>query len=681
MRPSVKWVWRLGIMLVLMPRPAIAQPFIAQSDEETPQRPAGFSIKKEDPKVIEHLEDFARYRDKKAWDKAFKSLTAAIDTSVIGALAPAKDGFWIPTRLRVRQLLATLPPDGRDAYRLFNDAKAKQDYDQIIARDNAGDGDTLPLLKKLADQYLITTVGDKAADRLGDALMEAGDFDGAAQAYESILTARPDSDLPELMLLVKRATALARAHRWQGFEEVHAQVHEKHAGEKVRIAGKDVPADQYLASLTSTKSSAPAPSDDPVSHSSAINLPATTRPAWQHVFLDTALREKITAQLNTNGWMAQQFGAMLTVTPATATDGKRLYLNWYGIIWALDLGTGKIDWWSSHFSPIAEKVNELGQWQVDQRRFALALAGDKLLTVALRLDRLNNQEPFRLSCLDPATGKKKWASDTGPLQNWAFLGQPLVVDQTIYIIAHPHTAQDLHLLSINLADGVLHWENALGQPQVGNNWRGMPVYTIPVLKHVGDMLYVMTNNGAVLAFDLSSRTVQWAFTYDAGTLGNENQAMLKSDSPGSAFIREGVLYFKDQGGPSLIAIDLTKEQLLFRRPVDNDQYFLGVDDGGYYLAGPTFSLIDPKTRQLLWAPAISAPAAGMHPIRSGNDFLIFSDRGIYRLNPASRSVDLFRGADVESLGGALLRAGDKLLAISNLSVTAYEIGAASAARN
>ena len=60
-------------------------------------------------------------------------------------------------------------------------------------------------------------------------------------------------------------------------------------------------------------------------------------------------------------------------------------------------------------------------------------------------------------------------------------------------------------------------------------------------------------------------------------------------------------------------------------------------------------------------------------------YLVFTGRGIYQINPAKQSIEIFRGADLESIGGSLLRTGDKLIAVSNLSVTAYDVGRATTA--
>ena len=70
----------------------------AQSDGEEAPKTNGFSIKKEDQKIIEQFEDFERFRDKKAWDRAFTSLNKLFETGDTGAMSPTKEGFWIPTR-------------------------------------------------------------------------------------------------------------------------------------------------------------------------------------------------------------------------------------------------------------------------------------------------------------------------------------------------------------------------------------------------------------------------------------------------------------------------------------------------------------------------------------------------------------------------------------------------------
>lgn len=676
---------------LIMNGPMAVEEAVAATDDAPKNN--GFSIKKEDQKLIEQFEDFERFRDKKAWDRAFKALDTFSATGDPSAMAPTKEGFWIPTRQKFLRSLLSLPPEGKEAYRLFNDAKANQLWEQALAHEATGDADTLASLKKLVDQFFITRIGDKAADHLGDALFEAGDYTGAAKAWGQILSDYPETSLSALRLQMKQATALARGGRWEQFRQLSASIREKHSGETVKIAGKEVSVEAQLASLARPTT---LPTTGPTTNSSTefaggdapIKLPAQDHPLWQMQFMDPTLSDKMFAQLNQNGWGAQM-APMAHVVPAAVADGKRVYLNWYGILWAVDEETGKIVWWSDHFKKLADKFNEIIQWQIDSNRFTLTLAGDSLLVVYVNLDKLNNQEPFRFACLDPATGKRKWSSDAGALQGWAFIGSPLVVDSTIYITAHPKDNQEVHLLSMSL-EGKLNWESKLGQPQMGNNWRGQPVYPLPVLKYASGMLYILTNNGAVIAFDTIGRTIDWAFSYERsngqdmnnGRFGWNGQQMESNEPPASAWMRDGLLYFKDRGEKMMFALDLGSPQLKWKRPVGDDTSIVGYDDQNFYLLSTgqdntSLSTVDWQSGKMLRSSKLPDANENVRAIAAGTSYLVFLSRGIFEVDTAvtdvTRDTRTFRGIDKDALGGILLRTGDKLISVSNLAVTAYPV--------
>jgi hypothetical protein len=109
------WLIRLAALAVLVPaRFAVAQAMAVAVDNPdapdtaTDKSPA-FSVHKEQKPVVEAFEDFERYRDKKAWEKAFAAL-GKIEEGKPGRLVPDKDGFMIPTDLKVRAELLSLPP-------------------------------------------------------------------------------------------------------------------------------------------------------------------------------------------------------------------------------------------------------------------------------------------------------------------------------------------------------------------------------------------------------------------------------------------------------------------------------------------------------------------------------------------------------------------------------------------
>ena len=76
----------------------------------------------------------------------------------------------------------------------------------------------------------------------------------------------------------------------------------------------------------------------------------------------------------------------------------------------------------------------------------------------------------------------------------------------------------MNLMSISLATGQLKWQVPLGTPQSSRNWRGGINFGGPNMLAVGDVLYVATNNGALLAVNLASHQIKWAIQHDTKPL-------------------------------------------------------------------------------------------------------------------------------------------------------------------
>ena len=385
---------------------------IQVDDEEQTNQPGGFSLKKEDRKVIDALSDFDRYRDKKAWDMAFRSLTTLTETPSKGMIQ-AKDGFWFPSKVRIFKSLVSLPPEGREAFRAFNDAKAKQLFEQAQARDAA---DEIAALRKIYEQYFVTSVGPSAANRLGDAYFETGDFLAAESTWASILTNAPESDVSPAKLFVKRAVALSRSGQIDRLKDLAQQVREKYADEKLTIAGKEIAAGAYIDSLLSSSATQ---STDMAGAQADFTLPASDEPAWQMEFAGQDVLDALRSSLNNMGW-GQMMTNLTNVVPPAVVDGKRVYGNFFGICFALDAKSGKLLWRTDKFTDLIAKAQEFANYGLDPDRYALLSAGEFLLAVRMPIKRVNYQEPFRLSCLVAETGKQKWSSESGSLSSWSF---------------------------------------------------------------------------------------------------------------------------------------------------------------------------------------------------------------------------------------------------------------------
>ena len=619
-----------------------------------------------------------------------------------GMLPSGKDGLLIPSRQQVWRALASLPADGRAAYRLFNDAKAKQLFEQAKAPETA---DEVAALRKIFDQHFVTSVGDQAADRLGDAYFEAGDFLAADAAWKAILDFYPDTALPKPKLRAKRCAALARASRWDDFERVATELTSGGAGETVQVAGRSVPAAQYVQSLRSLRSAAattqpsttrpsltqPAstqPTTQPaaplVEPTGPLALPGTETPLWQASFVDKSLMERADQQLQNMGWegMASAFS---THVPPTAADSRRVYVNWFGIAFALDARTGKLLWRSRKMSEMEGAVQNFVMSGVDLSRYQIALAGDRLLVTGIPFDQLNrgSQSNYKLVCHNAETGAVVWSNKTGQASNINIAGQPIVVGDIIYVPGQRGGQQEIQLLAMALADGKLLWSVTLGTPQSGMDYRGNSQAPAPTLAYNAGTVYVLTNNGALVAVDTASRRVEWALAYDPPPVltgypmfGPAYMQRQSVKTPGAVLVRGSTLYLKEADGYALYAVDLAGPAVKWKRPLDTHATVADIDDKCVYTMGEELSAIDLNTRQMKWSTKLPIATGSLRLVRGGSSFFVFSTRGVFEVDAATGdpSPKVFRVADKDSLGGRLWRAPDRLITVSNLAVTAYPLG-------
>jgi len=158
----------------------------AQIIDDREGEPDGFVVRKGDPGLTDLLGAIDEATRDAKWEKAFAAISKVLEAPT-DAMVRRPDGFYVSSRVHTQQMLVALPPAGRDAYRLFNDATARKALEQIDSPD-AGDPSTsrIARLQDLFDRYFITSVGDQIADRLGDAKFESGDFVGSARCWGAI---------------------------------------------------------------------------------------------------------------------------------------------------------------------------------------------------------------------------------------------------------------------------------------------------------------------------------------------------------------------------------------------------------------------------------------------------------------------------------------------------------------
>jgi outer membrane protein assembly factor BamB len=362
-------------------------------------------------------------------------------------------------------------------------------------------------------------------------------------------------------------------------------------------------------------------------------------------------------------------------------------MNWIGVCFAIDTETGKLLWRTDKFTDLAGKAQNIVQSGISVPRYTITPVGkDRVLYTRIPLDRLNyGQEPYRLICVAADTGDIKWNSEkVSGLENFSFLGKPSLMNdgQTLYTFATQRGGGELNLMALDLETGKQSWSLPLGTPQAGNNRRGEPEYPEPVLIPYEGMLYVMTNNGAVICLRPDAKRIEWAATYPpARPLGEQQQVWWNGmpvqdkeiDTPGVALLRGGILYIKEARSDELYALDLAEKSVKWHRPVEPSDMLLGIEKH-IYIVGNEISALDRASRGMLWSTKLPVETGTMRPLIAGDRAYVLTARGVFEINIDNGDVThILRSVDQDSIGGALWLAGKRLVTVSNSAVTAYPL--------
>src|SRR3954453_13483633 len=212
------------LALLLAPALALGQVKEDEADKVTNDRPdRPLQMPPASSEVKEAFDDYERFRKRGAWEGALRWLYTLPEAQAHRFL-DGKDGFIIPVARRRREVLGELAPEGQVAYRLFYDDEAKKLLEQA---DGPSERTTL---ERIYSAYFPTSVGDNAADRLGDLYFEMGRFDRAAECWLAVLRERPDTDLSPALLAVKAALALSRVGRQAEILVLRRELADRYAG-------------------------------------------------------------------------------------------------------------------------------------------------------------------------------------------------------------------------------------------------------------------------------------------------------------------------------------------------------------------------------------------------------------------------------------------------------------------
>jgi outer membrane protein assembly factor BamB len=686
-------VVRLAILtLLVFPALVFGQAKEEEADKVTNDRPdRPLQMPPASSEVKEAFDDFDRFRRRGAWERALKALYTIPEAQAL-RFVDGQNGFIIPVARKRRAVLGGLAPEGQAAYRLFYDDDAKKLLEQA-------DGPSeLTTLERIFSEYFPTSVGDNAADRLGDLYFEIGRFDRAADCWLAVLRECPDTDLSPALISVKAALALSRAGRRGEIGAIRRELADRYAEEKVSIGGRTAPAaehlSRYLGEEGTPKDPAPGPPGPHPSGSAGASdlessLARAVPAAWQMRFA-----ESIVAGMTPPERTQWESNKLSGAIPAVAVDGTTLYANFLGYVFALNLDSGKLIWRSASFHNVEAPAAQDQARMLDPARFAILASKSHVWTLSRDLVDPNQMAPFRLTCRRADGGDVVW--QTTNLPDYAQLdlvGTPILAEGTLFVAAKtPMNFQQgpghQYVLAVRASDGKLLWKTEIGTSRQGQRYfyYGMSdTSPQPRLVKQAGSIFVDTHVGILARLDAESGGLDWGYGYQTESVQSMSRFFYYEMQPtevttSSTPVRSGqAMLIKGVKSERLYALDSDRMEKLWDRPIAKSARILGADDRAVFLGGPEISALDLRTRKLLWATRVPGGSSEGRILVRPEGLWQLTSRGIFELDPQSGRVRrIFRGDDTGSDGGDLYLSGRLLLAVTNRTISAYPIAATAA---
>ena len=628
--------------------------------------------------VREAFDDFERFKRRGAWERASKALYSIPEPQTT-RFVDGTDGFIIPVARKRHAVLAGLTPEGLAAYRLFYDADAQKLFE--AAEGSAEQAN----LEKLYSAYFLTTIGDNAADRLGDLYFEKARFDRAADCWLAVLRDRTDSDLAPALLAVKAAVALAKAGRRNEFQAIRSEILERYPDEIVTVGGRAAKTVEQLRRIIGDARTTPITATAASDPNLTPTLGGPVAAAWQLRFGDS-----VTAGMTAAEVIQWEANSLSQAVPRATIEGQTLFANYLGHIFAVDLETGKLKWRSASFHNLDINAMSDQARMIDSSRYAIVAAPGFVYGLGRDLKEMNPQQAqAHLICRRADNGEIVWQSKDFPdLATLNLVGLPILAKDTLLIAAKSvgeNNGQDnlprQSVLALRPHDGKLLWKTEVGtfRETQRNSYYGMrDTAPQPRLAFHAGAVYIDTHMGILARLDLESGHLDWGYGYPTDPIKGQmlffSSRMTQDPTPlGAAPLTDGeTLLIKGAKSDHITVLDPGRMAVVWDRPIAKSACPVGIDAQAVYLGGPDLEALDRADRSLRWSlPMPSGSEDGKVLVRP-DGLWQFTPRGIFEVDaPTGRVRRIFRGDDTNASGGDLIVTDQWLLAISNQTISAY----------
>ncbi|WP_428303982.1 PQQ-binding-like beta-propeller repeat protein [Lacipirellula sp.] len=625
-------------------------------------------------------------------------------------------GEYSGMKQAARRLIRDLPPEGRQSYENSYGAEAQRQLEAAIA---SGDS---AALAKISQRYLFTPAGYEAALLLAMDEADAGRHFSAALAYEQLLEA------PEAARRFEPSLSIRAASSWlaAGEEEKARKILENllaHGEQSIEIAGRTRKFDSQAAAIEWLREVVGEPAGmvaqqerqwltyrGNAARNGSVNggLPHL-RVRWEVRLLGPPRLETIFENLIAEFIRTEQ---PMPVAGNVIAAGDYIVTRTPQGVLAVDFRTGKLVWRSQ---PQREKtLDDLIQSSLNGdeqsgspeplRAFArrvwedylygvVSSDGDRIYAVnnlnmpaALQYDMspmMGGDIPAdriatnRLTAYDLATqGKLLWEIDgqqaDGDLAGTFFLGAPLAVGQSLYVLGEAKSA--VYLIALNRETGAVEWQQQLAslEASVQLDLRRRLQSLSP--SYEGGILVCPTGSGVVMGIDLAKRSFAWAYRFDAqSTIPNMYQGGRDDGNPFNAAnrwtdnavaIADGKVVLTPPESTSLHCVELQSGKLLWKAKRDDMKRLACIEEGRVLLIGNrkakalTLSDGKPAWKKETLGFASGAFPAGTGFVSDGKYFLPLTSAEVIAIDLAGgRVVARTAPADGAPLGNLICHRG------------------------
>ncbi|MGD9636379.1 MAG: PQQ-binding-like beta-propeller repeat protein, partial [Pirellulales bacterium] len=649
-----------------------------------------------------------------------------------------------PNRLQglkaaARKLIVALPAAGREMYELLHTANARRELDAALA---AGDREALA---QLVRRYLLTGPGCEAAFVLAQIELDRGHPLSAAHLYEQLLADPVSAARFEPQLSLLAAVSWRAAGKNDTAAEVLRTVAQKYADAKVDLAGRSVELPKYSDSNEELL----AWLDESVGAAQRVNATIsdwlTARgdpernaihrggaPHWSARWLSRVVNdprfEKFLAERRE---LAEQQGVVAIPAARPIATGNVVLMRTPQNVVAIDWQTGKRIW-ESREEETAAREQYLSDFTSGSNADELSLMShpleqrvwDDTLTMSLSSDGerayalsgmslLEREDqsawgigpgfgsPYgstaaptnRLSAYELATeGKLAWEIDgvnaTGDLAGVFFLGAPLAVDGSLYVLAEIRSA--IYLLALDPKTGALEWRQQLAGLEMGIALDPQRRLNAATPSYSAGILVCPTTAGIVVAVDTIRREFAWVYRYprqmDAFTAirpgwQNRQDILVQRANnrwlDGTVLVADGKVLVTPPESNEVHCLELGSGKMIWKKQREKSLFLACIDRGNALLVGPdSVVALRMSDGSAAWPKDISLPGgalpSGLGYLSEGHYYLPLTTGQVMSIDTADGTATDAVKASSESVGGNLICHRGSILSQSALYLEKFE---------